>query len=249
MDRNDQDTQDRYAGIADWYDATFGGYRDGPSARAIRDMLGPGHGMCLDLGCGGGLHFDEELSTGRTVIGTDLSGDQLRVAARRGCPLVQADAARLPFRSGSLDTVASTFTHTDLPDFAGALGEAARVLGPGGVLVYVGTHPCFVNYAAERGTSEVIVGEDYSEAGWRGDSPVFRPEGLRSRVGEFHLPLGEFLMAFIDCGLHLTEVREMSGGFGSGLTSSAPALPGLIAVAAVKGCYAPGSPSNREGSR
>lgn len=148
---------------------------------------------------------------------------------------MQADASDLPFQSASFDTIVSTFTHTDLPDFAGALGEAARVLRAGGVLVYVGTHPCFVNHATERGADEVTVREGYGEAGWHGNSRVFRPEGLRARVGEFHLPIGDFLMAFITSGLRLAEVREVSGGFGSGLSSSAATLPGLIAVAAVNG--------------
>lgn len=147
---------------------------------------------------------------------------------------MQADASHLPFRSGSFDNVVSTFTHTDLPDFAGALGEAARVLRAGGFLVYVGPHPCFVNHATEREADEVTVGEGYGEAGWHGDSRVFRPEGLRSWVGELHLSIGDFLMAFITPGLRLAEVREVSGGFGSGLSSSAATLPRLIAVAARK---------------
>jgi SAM-dependent methyltransferase len=52
--------------------------------------------------------------------------------------LVQADAARLPFPSGSCPLVVSAFTHTDVEDFTSLAGEAGRVLEPDGRFVYVG---------------------------------------------------------------------------------------------------------------
>ncbi len=51
--------------------------------------------------------------------------------------LVEGNAIRLPFASGSLDAVALTFVFTAIPDGQQAMDEMARVLRPDGVLVLV----------------------------------------------------------------------------------------------------------------
>jgi SAM-dependent methyltransferase len=74
----------RYDGHADWYDSTFG-YLSDASAGLLARLLGPaapGEPICLDLGCGTGLHFDAVPGAGYTVVGVDLSADQLRLAKR-----------------------------------------------------------------------------------------------------------------------------------------------------------------------
>jgi SAM-dependent methyltransferase len=75
---------------------------------------------------------------GYTVIGVDVSADQLRVVASRNRRLVRADAGHLPLRDASVAAVAMTFLHTDVDHFLTTIGEAARVLSPGGRLVYLG---------------------------------------------------------------------------------------------------------------
>jgi hypothetical protein len=66
-------TGSRYDGHAEWYD---GWNRPNAERNAadVRDLLGPGGGLCLDLGCGSGLYFDVLTATGRTVVGLDRSG-------------------------------------------------------------------------------------------------------------------------------------------------------------------------------
>ena len=60
-------TRSRYDGHAEWYDSW-----NRPSALRnasdVLDLLGPGEGLCLDLGCGSGLYFDVLAATGRTVV-------------------------------------------------------------------------------------------------------------------------------------------------------------------------------------
>ncbi|MEU3170237.1 class I SAM-dependent methyltransferase [Streptosporangium sp. NPDC006930] len=114
----------RYDGQAEWYDDYIG-----PGATAdIADLLGPGEGLCLDVGCGTGLYLDAIRSTGRTVVGLDRSADQLRLARRRdGAPLLQ-----VPFAADTFGTVTALWVSTDIDDFAGLIKEAARVLLPGG---------------------------------------------------------------------------------------------------------------------
>ena len=66
-------TRSRYDGYAEWYDGWNqpAAERNAPD---VLDLLGPGEGLCLDLGCGSGHYFDALASTGRTVIGLDRSG-------------------------------------------------------------------------------------------------------------------------------------------------------------------------------
>ncbi len=86
----------RYDGHADWCDEWNGPHAE-RNADAVADLLGPGHGLCLDLGCGGGLYFGVLASTGRTVVGLDRSAGQLRLA--RADPGMSCTATRRPCRS------------------------------------------------------------------------------------------------------------------------------------------------------
>ncbi len=96
----------RYDGHADWYDDWNKpqAERNGPQ---ISELLGPGAGLCLDLGCGSGHYFDVIAATGRTVVGLDYSADQLRVARGRSRRIVRGDAAALPFADSTFPTVAT----------------------------------------------------------------------------------------------------------------------------------------------
>ena len=79
----------RYDGHAEWYDSWNMPHieRNGPE---VAGLLGPGDGLCLDLGCGSGLYFGVLAGTGRTVVGLDRSADQLRIARGRSRQVVQA---------------------------------------------------------------------------------------------------------------------------------------------------------------
>jgi SAM-dependent methyltransferase len=74
------------------------------------------------------------------IVATDLNQPMLDQAAAIGVarPVEwrQADAMRLPFTDASFDAVVCQFGVMFFPDKATALGEARRVLRPGGVLVF-----------------------------------------------------------------------------------------------------------------
>ena len=72
-------TRPRYDGYADWYDDWNKPHAE-RNAGDVRDLVGPGEGLCLDLGCGSGHYFGVLAGTGRTVVGLDRSADQLRIA-------------------------------------------------------------------------------------------------------------------------------------------------------------------------
>jgi len=197
----------RYDGLADWYD----GYNAAAAAangERIGSLLGAGSGRCLDIGCGTGQYFDVIRATGRSVIGTDRSGDQLRIAARHPVPLVQADAAELPFRDAVFDTVTAFWISTDVDDFGAVIAEASRVLKPGGTLLYYGVHPCFNGPHTQvvDGGARVLH-PIYRAARWHLDAPWWG-SNIRRRVGMRHHTLADLFDAFLAAGLIVRRVDE-----------------------------------------
>ncbi len=198
-----------YDAIADWYETTFlAGQRDDPLAigPALRELLGPGSGPSLELGCGTGIHAGVLRELGRTPVGADVSAGMLRHAAAR-LPVVRADAGALPFVTGSLPAVVAIMVHTDMPAYPAVLREAARVLAPGGVFVHVGVHPCFCGGFADWSDERaVVLRPGYREPGWTKASWTDR--GLRDKVGATHRPLPELLHAVLDAGLTFERFAE-----------------------------------------
>jgi SAM-dependent methyltransferase len=209
----------RYDGLADEYDAFVDSTSPYHAAAddALRRLLGPGEGRCLDLGCGGGHFLRVPLELGWQPVGVDVSDDQLRIARTRHPELdfVRADANALPFPDESFDAAFSTFTHTDFESFAGALAEARRVLRSGGRFIYVGNHPCFVGPTQEHTDTGVPrLHPGYRRAGrWPAtEAPGTSPGGWRARLGSFvHLPLADFLSCF--AGFTLEAVEELDDGY------------------------------------
>jgi SAM-dependent methyltransferase len=152
----------------------------------------------------------EHSKTLDSVIGCDISADQLRLARER-CPRVlQADAAHLPFGSGSVTLIVATFI-TDVDDWGGVLREVARVLGPGGRFVYYGLHPCFVGHFADR-TQEKDVGKVVLVKGYGDQALKYAGAGedfLRPKVGSRDIPLAAYLQAFADAGLIMRRFKEL----------------------------------------
>ena len=138
-----------YVSHADEFEATLDYRRIGPPVlgagvrqRAIRRLLRPGPGDSLvELGCGNGKFLVWNRRQVQWAVGVDpapLFAD----AARRSVDLVRADARSLPFPEGTFTTAMSidVLEHLPLPDFKAYLGEAHRVLAPGGrMLIYSNT--------------------------------------------------------------------------------------------------------------
>lgn len=108
-------------------------------AEAVRGSLRAG-GRCLDLGCGDGTLAPllvERAGPGRW-IGLDLDPREVRLAARAGVyrGVCAAAAQRLPLASEALDLVLSNSALEHMDDLDRVLAEAARVLRPGGRLVF-----------------------------------------------------------------------------------------------------------------
>ncbi|HZQ66772.1 MAG TPA: class I SAM-dependent methyltransferase [Gaiellaceae bacterium] len=115
-----------------------------PAFEAALDALeiGPATRL-LDVGCGSGLALRLAADRGADVTGLDASEGLLAHARRRlpGAPLVEGEIEHLPFTDGSFDIVTgfNSFQYAARP--AAALTEAARVLAPGGRVLYLNWAP------------------------------------------------------------------------------------------------------------
>jgi len=205
-----------YDEIADWYEQEFLGSQPARGGRAdadplgidhaLRDLLGHGSGTCLEIGCGTGVHAARVRELGWTPVGVDLSAGMLRHARGR-LALARADAERLPIRDGAVPAAIAVMVHTDMPGYPAVLGEAARVLRPGGVLVHVGVHPCFCGGFADRSDrNAVVIRSGYLDGHWTKAS--WTDQGVRDKVGATHRPLPELLHAFLDADLTLERFAE-----------------------------------------
>ena len=94
----------------------------------------------LDLACGSGRYGLLLQERGASlVVGSDLSAGMLARAplAHR----VRADMCRLPFAAASFDLIVSGLAVGHASSLDVWMAEVARVLAPGGVLVYSDFHP------------------------------------------------------------------------------------------------------------
>ena len=99
--------------------------------------LGPGRKRVLDLGCGGGLLANHLAAHDHDVIGIDLTPENLAVARAHGSATYEiADACALPYPDASFDVVCAMDLIEHVPDPDKLIGEAARVLRPGGMFFF-----------------------------------------------------------------------------------------------------------------
>ena len=116
-------------------------------ARLVELLELPSESRVLDCACGQGRHAHLLAEAGFDVDGLDFSADLLAAARERGTGThlryTQGDMRRLPARwTGRFAAVVNLFTSFGFflhpADDARAMAEMARVLKPGGVLVWNG---------------------------------------------------------------------------------------------------------------
>jgi ubiquinone/menaquinone biosynthesis C-methylase UbiE len=136
------------------YDATWGRafaalYDRGLKAteeNGLRDMrrevLSRASGRTIDLGAGTGVNLDlfPEAVSELVMAEPDphmLKQLRAKAAGRGGVEISGASAQELPFADDSFDTAVFTLVLCTVPDPAAALRETARVLRPGGKLLFI----------------------------------------------------------------------------------------------------------------
>ena len=140
----------------------------------------------LDAGCGSGRYLQLLKDRGAHAVGVDQSDEMLRRAWRLGATL-RGDLAALPIRSQCIDVVVSGLALNDIGDLPAVMREFARVLKPGGSVVYSVVHP--------RGRDE----------GW--ERTFETAQGKFAVDGHWHTR-EQHEKACNDAGLTIEEVRE-----------------------------------------
>jgi ubiquinone/menaquinone biosynthesis C-methylase UbiE len=108
-----------------------------------RALLGNARGRVVEIGAGTGLNValypDEIAELALTEPDASMRKKLTRSLQRNGraARIVDASAERLPFADASVDTVVSTLVLCTVPDPERTLGEIARVLRPGGQLLFL----------------------------------------------------------------------------------------------------------------
>ncbi|MBA3376908.1 MAG: methyltransferase domain-containing protein [Actinobacteria bacterium] len=174
------------------------------------ELVPPAGRRTLDLGCGEGRLSRDLKALGHELVAVDASQTML-AAARDADPDLEthlAEAAALPFSDGAFDCVVAFMSLQDVDDFEGALGEAGRVLEPGGRLCIAVVHP--LNSAGRFDGDEpdspfTIVGS-YLERSFYADD--LARDGLEITFVSAHRPLEAYTEALSGAGMLVERLRE-----------------------------------------
>lgn len=165
----------------------------------------------LEIGCGAAQCSRWLRGNGAHPVGLDLSLRQLQHSARidlgraGSIPLVCGTATSLPFPDATFDLAFSAFGGLSFAvDIAAALGEARRILRPGGALVFSVVHPVRWMFPDDPGDGGLTITRSYFD---RTPYVELGSDGLPSYV-EPHHTLADWVGAITASGLELTRFTE-----------------------------------------
>ncbi|MEH1827697.1 MAG: methyltransferase domain-containing protein [Nostoc sp.] len=129
-----------YFGHPEWAKNYFAAcHRDEKFLALWQAVIGSWHSkIVVDIGCGpGNVYASLKQSCGepQLLIGVDVSYGALKMSQQLGYTPVLADAQNLPFISDFADIVIANACLHHCDDMAKTLGEAARLVRPGGFLI------------------------------------------------------------------------------------------------------------------
>jgi ubiquinone/menaquinone biosynthesis C-methylase UbiE len=130
-------------GFAAIYDRAFEATEEAGLRDMRREALAEASGRTIDIGSGTGANLTLYPSQVTELVFAEPDPHMLKqLRAKVGeagvdAEVVQAPAEALPFEDSSFDTAAFTLVLCTVPNPAAALAEAARILKPGGKLLFV----------------------------------------------------------------------------------------------------------------
>jgi SAM-dependent methyltransferase len=197
---------DAAAGL--WADHARNG-RDAPweaHTAVLAELLPPPNGLTVDAGCGEGRFTRDLRGLGHETIGFDVTPaliDAARDADPSGTYEV-ADVRSLPLGDSSAQLVTCINVLQHVADLDAALGEFARVLAKGGVLVAAVVHP-----VAEIGTYDADRDAISVSCYFAEDA---RPVPLGdAEVMHHHRTIESYARALRAAGFTLDDLREVPG--------------------------------------
>ncbi len=176
---------------------------------AVRSLLPPLEGLrALDAGTGPGFNAEWMVDSGAAVTAIDVTPAFIDIArARLGerADVRLADlAGSLPFADGSFDVVLCALVLDYIEDWGPTFSEFARLLSPGGALVFSCGHPQ-ASHLLWR--DRVAPNANYFEV----ERGALRWHGFGEPppvLVSFRRPLGEMLNPLISVGLQIDHVLE-----------------------------------------
>ena len=171
------------------------------------NVLGDVNGLdVVELGCGTAYFSAWLAKLGAKPIGVDVTPAQLETARRMMAetgiefPLVEADAAETGLPDASADLVVSEYGASIWVDPYRWIPEAARLLRPGGRLVFL-----------RNSTLVILCSDDEMPAKEHLVHPQFGMKRFEFPEGgvEFHLPHGEWIRLLRGCGFVLDDLIEV----------------------------------------
>nr|WP_231587604.1 class I SAM-dependent methyltransferase [Corynebacterium comes] len=156
----------------------------------------------LEIGCGSAPCSSWLARDGAGFITAfDLSLGMLR-HSDGAVPLVQADAQALPYLDHSFDVAFSAFGALPfVPDVTSVLVDVARVLRPGGRLVFSVTHPMRWIFPDDPEQFEAQI--SYFEREY-----VETDDNGLVTYAEFHRTIGDWVRALVAAGFVLQDIIE-----------------------------------------
>jgi len=129
-------------GFAALYDRLFEAVEDAGLREMRRELLSEASGRSIDIGSGTGANLDL-YPAGVELTMAEPDPHMFRQLRRkvaesdREAELVEAGAESLPFEDSSFDTAVFTLVLCTVPDPRAALEEVARILVPGGRMLFL----------------------------------------------------------------------------------------------------------------
>lgn len=169
----------------------------------------------IELGCGTGYVSAWLARRGARPVGIDNSPAQLATARRLQrehrleFPLIQGDAEALPFPDERFDLAISEYGASIWCDPYRWIPEAARVLRPGGELVFLQNGAILVLAMQELET------EPASDRLLRPYFGMHRFEWPDTRAVEFHLGFGDWIRLLRQSGFEVVDLVEIRPPEGS----------------------------------
>lgn len=166
----------------------------------------------IELGCGTGYVSGWMARRGAAVTAVDVSRAQLETARRlaaehgAGIDFVECPAERVDRPDASFDFAISEYGAAIWSDPELWIAEAARLLKPGGRLVWLGTHPLAILCTPMNGAPcEAALHRSYDALNmvdWR--DVEIDPGGV-----EFARSIEDWLRLFRDTGFEVEDYREL----------------------------------------
>jgi ubiquinone/menaquinone biosynthesis C-methylase UbiE len=130
-------------GFATLYDRAFTATEKAGLREMRRELLSTAQGRTIDLGAGTGANLDLYPDAVAELVLAEPDPHMARQLRQKltesgqAAELIEASAERLPFEDSSFDTAVFTLVLCTVPDPEAALAETARILKPGGKLLFV----------------------------------------------------------------------------------------------------------------